>query len=153
MSIIPIIRIQIMHLTYSQPFQLFRIILIIFVHINYTNYTDGFQLFPFISNYSRLFLIVLNYFKSDLLFQLFIFNLSILIIPIIYIILIIPIILVHINYFDNFNYSEFFHLFLIIPIYSIYSKSRELFIFNLVFSILSIIFIMHFQINYAIYQH
>ena len=46
---------------------------------------------------------------------------------------------------------NYFHLFLIIPIYSIYSKSRELFIFNLVFSILSIIFIMHFQINYAIY--
>ena len=46
---------------------------------------------------------------------------------------------------------NYFHLFLIIPIYSIYSKSRELFIFNLVFLILSFIFIMHFQINYAIY--
>ena len=55
------------------------------------------------------------------------------------------------NFFIISIILNYFHLFLIISIYSIYSKSSELFIFNLVFSILSIIFIMHFQINYAIY--
>ena len=62
------------------------------------------------------------------------------------------IILVYINYFILIIsiILNYFHLFLIIPIYS---KSRELFIFNLVFAIIPIVLIMHFQINYDIYQH